>query len=79
MHARAAAGAQSWRFAKLCLRHIANTAPAFLAPGGWLIVEHGNDQGEAVRNLFAHARLSDIQTHQDLSRHDRVCQGKRAS
>ncbi|VEB44738.1 Release factor glutamine methyltransferase [Chromobacterium violaceum] len=32
-----------------CLREIAAGAPARLADGGWLMVEHGYDQGEAVR------------------------------
>jgi len=35
-----------------CLERIAVEARAFLRPGGWLFVEIGADQGEAVATLF---------------------------
>jgi release factor glutamine methyltransferase len=35
------------------LARITATAPAFLVPGGWLMMEHGYDQAAAVRALLA--------------------------
>jgi len=57
------------------LRHIAGAAPARLATGGCLLVEHGYDQGAAVRRLFLEAGLRDIRTLQDLGGRDRACIG----
>lgn len=37
------------------LRQIVDRAPAWLHAGGWLLVEHGMDQGSAVRELFLDA------------------------
>ncbi len=52
-------------------------APEYLQPEGWLMLEHGMDQGTAVRELFAHAGYREITTHQDLEARDRLTQGKR--
>lgn len=43
-----------------------------LEPGGWLIVEHGHDQGPAVAGLMARSGLAEIATHRDLAGIDRV-------
>jgi len=58
-----------------CLRRIAQDAPAHLHPTGWLMVEHGYDQGAAVRRLFEGAGLHDVRTHRDAAGHDRACAG----
>ncbi|MGY6517604.1 MAG: peptide chain release factor N(5)-glutamine methyltransferase [Lysobacteraceae bacterium] len=58
------------------LRRIARDAPAHLQPGGWLMVEHGHDQGEAVRGLFAAAGLREVRTLRDLGDRDRVTEGR---
>lgn len=42
-----------------------------LAPGGWLVVEHGQGQAPALEPLFATAGLAAIQRHQDLEGNDR--------
>lgn len=55
-----------------CLRAIAADAPRRLAPGGGLIVEHGYDQGAAVRGLFADAGLLQVETIVDLAGLDRI-------
>lgn len=34
------------------IRRIIVAAPAYLEPGGWLLLEHGYDQAERVRELF---------------------------
>ncbi|MGC0151796.1 peptide chain release factor N(5)-glutamine methyltransferase [Chromobacterium vaccinii] len=60
-----------------CLREIAAGAPRRLAAGGWLMVEHGYDQGEAVRGLFAAAGLAQVETVRDLAGQDRVTIGRK--
>jgi len=59
------------------LRIIIGSAPRHLVPGGWLLVEHGWDQGEAVRALFAAAGFSAIATARDLGGQERVTGGTR--
>ncbi len=60
------------------LRRIVAEAPAHLVPGGWLAVEHGYDQGEAVRALFAEDGFSDIRAARDLAGIPRVVTGRLA-
>jgi len=57
------------------LRRIVAGAPAHLGAGGWLAVEHGHDQGDSVRRLFAQAGFIDVETHRDLAGIERVCAG----
>lgn len=59
------------------LRVLAAGAPAHLLPGGSLLVEHGFDQGPAVRALFGAAGLVDVRTRRDLAGHDRCTGGRR--
>jgi release factor glutamine methyltransferase len=59
-----------------CLRAIVAGAPAQLARGGWLLVEHGYDQAAAVRTLFKHAGFADIRSIRDLAAIERVCAGR---
>ncbi|GGY79901.1 release factor glutamine methyltransferase [Cellvibrio zantedeschiae] len=54
-------------------------APKFLTANGWLLVEHGYDQGEAVRNLFEHNHFDQINTFRDFGRNERVTIGQRKS
>jgi release factor glutamine methyltransferase len=58
------------------LRLIVRDAPAHLRPGGWLLVEHGWQQGTAVRALFDAAGFNDIGTVGDLEGRDRVTLGR---
>ena len=58
------------------LRAIAAGAPAHLAPGGWLLLEHGHDQANAVRALLQACGLSEVATRADLARLSR-CSGGR--
>ncbi len=55
-----------------CIRAIVAGAAAHLNPGGWLLFEHGYDQGEASRNLLAAAGFQSPFTHPDLAGLDRV-------
>ena len=58
------------------LRAIVAAAPAHLARGGWLLVEHGADQGPAVRALLAAAGLDGIETATDGAGRARVGTGR---
>ncbi|HFK9536167.1 TPA: peptide chain release factor N(5)-glutamine methyltransferase [Acinetobacter baumannii] len=44
----------------------------WLKPQGWIALEHGYDQGQAVRGIFAEHGFSEIRTIQDYGRNDRV-------
>ena len=46
-----------------------------LVPGGWLVLEHGFDQGGAVRTLLGERGFQDVTTRQDLEGRDRVTLG----
>ena len=48
------------------LRTIAAQAPARLAPGGWLLLEHGWDQAPAVQALLRAAGFANVQDRKDL-------------
>lgn len=54
------------------IRVILEQAPAHLVPGGLLALEHGWDQGGAVRDLMEQAGLAQIETLRDLAGHERV-------
>ena len=54
------------------IREIIATAPQHLFDGGWLVLEHGYDQGAAVRALFAAAGWQAIETRRDLGSNERV-------
>lgn len=55
-----------------CIRRIVADASVHLNPGGWLLFEHGYDQGEASRNLLTAAGFKAAVTFQDLAGIDRV-------
>lgn len=57
------------------LAHIANAAPDYLQPGGWLLLEHGEAQGLAVRELLAVAGFDAISSRLDLAGRERVSGG----
>jgi release factor glutamine methyltransferase len=56
------------------LRRIVGAAPAHLTPGAWLLLEHGHDQGAAVRALLQGHGLQRLATRADLAGLDR-CSG----
>lgn len=58
------------------IRRIVADAPRFLAAGGWLLFEHGYDQGEAVRCLLEARGCGDIEQHRDLAGIPRVSGGR---
>ena len=56
------------------LRHIIDHAAAHLRPGGWLLLEHGHDQGPAVQGLLFQSGFARVETRCDLAGHWR-CSG----
>jgi release factor glutamine methyltransferase len=58
------------------IRAIARDAPGFLAPGGWLLLEHGIGQDPAVRALVRDAGFDSVSTWPDLAGIARVTGGK---
>ncbi len=60
-----------------CLRTIIGRAPAHLTDGGALLVEHGYDQGDAVRAMMIENGFGSVRTLTDLAGVERVCQGQR--
>jgi release factor glutamine methyltransferase len=58
------------------LRAIVRAAPAHLRPGGWLLLEHGATQAEAVTGLLRSAGFTDVETRQDLAGHPRCTGGR---
>lgn len=57
------------------IRHIIGQASQHLVPNGWLLLEHGYDQAEAVAKLMAEAGFTEIAHAQDLAGIQRVTFG----
>lgn len=58
------------------IRVLARDVPAHLEPGGWLLIEHGWDQGAAVRALLEAHGFVEVETARDLEQRDRVTLGR---
>jgi release factor glutamine methyltransferase len=54
------------------IRRIVEGARTHLEPGGWLMMEHGWNQGDAVRSSLSTAGYHNVFTAQDLEQRDRV-------
>jgi len=59
------------------LKHIISQGYQFLTADGWLLVEHGFEQGAAVRALFSAANYHQVITHKDYGNNDRITVGQR--
>ena len=57
-------------------RHIIAGASAYLKPQGWLLMEHGYDQSNAVQELLHQYTFIDVQSWPDLAGILRVTGGK---
>lgn len=57
------------------IRHIVAHAPAYLLTDGWLLLEHGWDQGEAVRQVLRDSGYREVATVRDYGDNDRVTLG----
>lgn len=57
-------------------RKIAGQVKDYLNPGGYVYMEIGYDQGEAVSELMRNAGFTEVEVIKDLARNDRVVKGK---
>lgn len=48
------------------IRAIIRQAPSHLRPGGWLLLEHGWDQSDAVRGLLAASGFGQVSSRRDI-------------
>lgn len=58
------------------IRAIVATSAEWLNAGGWLVVEHGFDQGDDVRALFGQAGMVAVETRRDYGDRDRLTLGQ---
>jgi len=58
------------------IEHIVGQSPKYLRVGGLLAIEHGFDQGDAVRKLFVDSDFESVRTVQDYGGNDRVTLGQ---
>ena len=58
------------------IRHIIRQAPGHLLPGGWLLLEHGYDQAERVRELLRRQGFLQVQSRCDLGGIERCSGGQ---
>jgi release factor glutamine methyltransferase len=61
------------------IREIVGGAREHLSGGGWLVLEIGADQGEAVRVLMRNAGYESVEIREDLAGRDRIAIGKHPS
>ena len=59
------------------IRAIIGGSQVHLEEDGWLLIEHGYEQGEAVRQLFSSAGFRDVATTRDLSGNERMTSGRK--
>jgi len=59
------------------LRRIAHCAASHLQPGGWLLMEHGYDQGSLARQLLEGTGFTEVIDNTDDTGQDRVIAGRR--
>ncbi|WCM90930.1 peptide chain release factor N(5)-glutamine methyltransferase [Acidovorax sp. NCPPB 3576] len=59
------------------IRTISGQSISHLVPGGWLLLEHGWDQAEAVQALLRQAGFNQVQSRTDLAGHARCTGGRR--
>lgn len=57
-------------------RKITGQVKDYLNPGGYVYMEIGYDQGEAVSELMRNAGFTEVEVIKDLARNDRVVKGK---
>ena len=60
-----------------CLEGIISGAREHLHPNGFIAVEHGFDQSEAVMSLMKAAGLREVKAYLDLAGHHRVASGRK--
>ncbi|WP_298612565.1 peptide chain release factor N(5)-glutamine methyltransferase [uncultured Thiothrix sp.] len=58
------------------ITYLIQAAPKYLKDQGWLLLEHGYDQGLAVTQLLKNTGYTQVACYQDLSGNDRVSVGR---
>lgn len=58
------------------IRLIVEQAPDWLNGGGWLLIEHGFDQAQAVRDLFLARGFEAVESRKDYGDRDRMTLGR---
>ena len=58
------------------VRRIVSEAPQRLRENGWLLIEHGHQQGEALRKLLTIHNFTAVETRRDLGQRERVSLGR---
>lgn len=58
------------------IRLIIEQAPEHLLAGGWLLLEHGFDQAESVRELLVQRGFATVDSRRDLGGHQRISLGR---
>lgn len=58
------------------IRAIIQAAPQHLLSGGWLLLEHGFNQAEAVRSLLSEGGFVEVNSRRDLGGHERISLGR---
>ena len=59
------------------LRLIIQESPGHLNDGGWLLLEHGYDQAQVVRDLLLNQGFDGVHSRIDLGGHERITLGRR--
>jgi len=78
LHAEPQAALTPGRDGLAALAIIVGSAGPLLRRGASLLLEHGHDQGSAVRALLVRNGFVEVQTRRDLAGHERVTGGRRA-
>jgi release factor glutamine methyltransferase len=58
------------------LRRVAASAGSWLAPGGWLVAEIGDDQGDAATGLLEAAGFVEVAVRPDMTARNRILEGR---
>ena len=58
------------------VERISKEAPAWLRRDGWLVLEIGATQGDAVRTILERAGFADVTIEADLTGKDRIAEGR---
>ncbi|CDL41877.1 Methylase of polypeptide chain release factors [Citrobacter freundii] len=56
--------------------HIIDESRHMLTPGGYLLLEHGWQQGQAVRDAYTHAGYQAVETCRDYGGNERITLGR---
>ncbi|MBA2311779.1 MAG: peptide chain release factor N(5)-glutamine methyltransferase [Actinobacteria bacterium] len=59
------------------IRRLGQQARRWLRPGGWMVVEIGAEQSEAVRDLLGGQGYEEIGVHEDLAGRPRIAEARR--